>query len=174
MYQEYKDQVNFLWVYSREAHPEEAPFVRGFETKDLGWDHRYFRTTTMEERAQRASWIKTDLEPDAELPIIIDYINSPLGPDNAIKSAYIGGGFYSGFVIDCDGTIVHSVGWAWFGPGGQWWGLPLAPVDSLKNFLDGYLADPPRAMSRLPHHPLRARRVRWRPSRASERRQRRF
>ena len=61
--------MNFAWVYSREAHPEEFPFAPGFETRDQGWDHRYFNTTTMEQRAQRARWIKTDLEPDAELPI---------------------------------------------------------------------------------------------------------
>ena len=60
----------------------------------------------MEQRAQRARWIKTDLEPDAEIPIIIDYINSPLGPDNVIWNAYTGGGFYSGFVIDCNATII--------------------------------------------------------------------
>jgi hypothetical protein len=135
--------VSFVWVYSLEAHPEEHPFTSGFETKDLGWDHPYFETTTMEQRAQRARWIKTDLEPDAELPIIIDYVNSPLGPDSAIKGAYYGAGFYSGVVIDCDGTILQSQRWAWAGPGGEWWWLSLASADDLRSFLDGYLADPP-------------------------------
>jgi hypothetical protein len=97
----------------------------------------------MEQRAQRAAWMKTDLEPDAEMPMIIDYINTPLGPNNAIKSAYIGGGYYSGYVIDCDGTIIHSVNWAWFAPGGQWWFLPLAGLGGLDTFLADYLADPP-------------------------------
>ena len=143
VYQKYKDRVNFLWAYSREAHPEERPFAPGFETKDLGWDYRYFETTTMEQRAQRARWIKTDLEPDAEIPIIIDYINSPLGTNNAIYNAYTGGGFYAGFVIDCDATIIYQENWAWFAPGGQWWGLPLDPVTNLEDFLDSYLADPP-------------------------------
>ena len=109
----------------------------------MGWDHRYFETTTMEQRAQRARWIKTDLKPDGEIPIIIDYINSSLGPDNIIWNAYTGGGFYSGFVIDCNATIIYQVNWAWFAPGGQWWGLPLSPVNDLENFLDSYLADPP-------------------------------
>jgi hypothetical protein len=143
VYQKYKDRVNFLWTYSREAHPEERPFALGFETKDLGWDYRYFETTTMEQRAQRSRWIKTDLEPDAEIPIIIDYINSPLGTDNAIYNAYTGGGFYAGFVIDCDATIIYQENWAWFAPGGQWWGLPLDPVANLEDFLDSYLANPP-------------------------------
>jgi hypothetical protein len=143
LYQKYRDRVNFLWAYSREAHPEERPFAAGFETKDLGWDHRYFEPTTMEERAQRARWMKTDLEPDLEIPIIIDYINSPLGEDNAIWNVYRGGGFYSGFVIDCDGTVLNQESWAWFAPGGQWWGLPLEQVSSIETFLDSYLADPP-------------------------------
>ena len=34
------------------------------------------------------------------------HINSDLRPHNAIKSAFIGGGYYSGFVLDCDGTII--------------------------------------------------------------------
>jgi len=143
VYRKYRDRVNFVWVYGREAHPEELPFGTGFETRDLGWDHRYFATTTMEQRARRARWMKTDLAPDAEMPMIIDYVDSPLGPDDAIKQAYVGGGFYSGFVIDCDGTIVHQANWAWFSPGGQWWGLPLEPVAELEAFLDDYLADPP-------------------------------
>ena len=143
LYQKYKDRVNFLWAYSREAHPEERPFSTGFETKDLGWDHRYFEPTTMEERAKRARWMKTDLEPDLEIPIIIDYINSPLGEDNAIWNVYRGGGFYSGFVIDCDATVINQENWAWFAPGGQWWGLPLEQVESIESFLDSYLADPP-------------------------------
>ncbi len=144
MYQEYRDSINFVWVYSREAHPEEDPFFRpGFETRDLGWDHRYFITTTMDERAVRAGWMKTDLEPDAEMPMIIDYINSPWGEDDAIKSAYLGGGYYSGYIIDCDGSIIHSVNWAWQGPGGEWYGLPVVDVQELRNFLDEYLAAPP-------------------------------
>ena len=56
--------MNFVWVYGREAHPEEHPFAPGFETKDLGWGHRYFEPTTMDERAQRARWMKAELEPD--------------------------------------------------------------------------------------------------------------
>ncbi|MDY7109463.1 MAG: hypothetical protein SYC29_12580 [Planctomycetota bacterium] len=97
----------------------------------------------MEQRARRANWMKTDLAPDAGMPIIIDYINSELGEDNAIKNAYIGGGYYAGFVIDCDATIIYQANWAWFTPGGQWWGLPLDPVANLQAFLDAYLADPP-------------------------------
>ncbi len=97
----------------------------------------------MEERAKRARWMKRDLEPDAVIPMIIDYINSPMGPDNSIWNAYTGGGFYAGFVIDCDGTVIYQENWAWHPPGGQWWGLPLAASADLEAFLDNYLANPP-------------------------------
>lgn len=142
MRREYEGRVNFVWVYGLEAHPEEIPFVRGFETIDLGWTHPYFITTTMRERAQRAAWMKTDLEPDAGMPMMIDYINSDLGPDNAIKQAFWGAGFYSGAVIDCNGQILFRVGWGWHTGGGEWWGLPLAAAEELRGFLDAYLGDP--------------------------------
>ena len=136
--------MNFAWVYGSEAHPEEYPFSRGNETTDLGWDHTYSITRTMQERAERASWLKTDLDVEAEMPILIDYINSPDGqPNNAIRGAYRGGGFYSGHVIDCDGTIIDAQRWAWFEEGRDWWGLPLEPIENLHALLDDYLADPP-------------------------------
>lgn len=142
MYQQYKNQVNFVWVYGSEAHPEEYPFREGYESTDLGWDHPYNITETMEERAQRARWMKSDPEPDFEIPMMIDYINHPGHQDNAIRTAYRGSGFYSGFVIDCDGTILDSHTWGWFGPNGEWWGLPLAPVEGLRLLLNNYLAHP--------------------------------
>jgi hypothetical protein len=97
----------------------------------------------MSQRADRAKKLKTDPEPDLTLPIMIDYIRSPLGNDNAIRDAYLGGGFYSGYVIDCDGKIAVAKDWAWFGPGKSWWNLPLAPIASLHAFLDAYLENPP-------------------------------
>jgi hypothetical protein len=143
VYQEYKDVVSFVYVYSREAHPEEDPFLEGFESSDLGWHHPYTRTTSMPQRAERARWMKSDLEPDAEMPMMIDYIDTPLGSRDAIKQFYDGAGFYSGYVIDCDATILAEVPWAWHGPGAEWWSLPLAEADQLRAFLDDYLADPP-------------------------------
>jgi MYXO-CTERM domain-containing protein len=134
--------VNFLWVYGSEAHPEEHPFQQGSESKDLGWEHPYTITTRMDERAQRAWWMKTDPEPDYEIPMAIDYINYPPHTDNAIRTSYRGAGFYSGFVIDCDGQVLVAENWAWYAPGGEWWGLPLARIDHLHAFLDAYLANP--------------------------------
>ncbi len=97
----------------------------------------------MAERAERARWMKSDPQPDFVIPMMIDYINDPPNTDNAIRSAYRGGGFYSGFLIDCDGTVLLAHSWAWFAPGKDWWNLPLAPIANLHAFLDSYLADPP-------------------------------
>jgi hypothetical protein len=97
----------------------------------------------MDERAQRARWLKTDPDPDIEMPMAIDFINSNLGPDDAIRDSYYGAGFYSGFVIDCDGSVLQSHAWAWYGPGRDWWDLPLVPIGDLHDFLDSYLASPP-------------------------------
>ncbi len=134
--------MNYVWVYGWEAHPEEDPFP-GTESADLGWEHPYNVSTTMQERAQRAGWLKTDLDPDGEIPMMIDYIDDAPNSDNAIKYAYMGDGFYSGFVIDCDGTVIKKQDWGWYDDGGDWMGLPLEHVDDLHNFLDDYLADPP-------------------------------
>lgn len=130
-------------MYSSEAHPEESPFVEGYETKDLGWTHRYTVTEDMRERARRAKWLKEDPEPDLEIPMIIDYVNSPPQSDNAIRRAYMGGGFYSGYIIDCDGKILQRNPWAWYGESGEWWDLPLVPIGELHTFLDAYLENPP-------------------------------
>ena len=151
-YQKYKDKVNFVWVYGSEAHPEEYPFVKGSESKDLGWTHPYAISKTTTERAQRAKWMRTDLKPAAEIPMMVDFINSPGQQNNAIRREFLGSGFYSGYVIDCDGKVLMARSWAWFAKGRDWWGLPLASIESLHTFLDKYLASPPScyAASTLP------------------------
>lgn len=76
-YEKYRGKVNFVWVYGSEAHPEEHPFKKGYESRDLGWNHPYTISKSMKERAQRAKWMKTDPEPDYTIPMMIDYINDP-------------------------------------------------------------------------------------------------
>jgi hypothetical protein len=105
----------------------------------------------MAERAQRARWMKTDPDPDFEIPMMIDFINDPPNPDDAIRRAYMGAGFYSGYVIDCDGTMVKSHSWGWYDSGGEWWGLPLASIKGLTDFLDAYLKNPPACYGNPDH-----------------------
>ena len=39
--------------------------------------------------------------------MIIDYVNSPPQRDNDIRRHYTGAGYYSGYIIDCDGKILQ-------------------------------------------------------------------
>ena len=133
LHQEYRDRVNFLYMYVREAHPNPATAPCG-STADLGWDHPSRDTVTIEERAQRARWLKHDF--NLTFPYIIDTM------DGAIKSDYRPFGFYVGWAIDCDGRADVFEGWAWATPQTQWCGLPLADVNELRSFLDSYLANP--------------------------------
>jgi hypothetical protein len=103
--------------------------------KGVGWEHPYTITTDMSERAQRALLMKTDPEVDFEIPMVVDYVNHATEPDNAIRNAYRGGGFYSRFVVDCDGIVKVAHGRGWYALGGEWWGLPLAPVSELRAWL---------------------------------------
>jgi hypothetical protein len=128
-YQAYRDRINFVWVYGREAHPGQDC-----------WDHPEGPTKTMAERAQRARWMKTDPEPDIEMPVIIDYIADPPNEDEAIRRAYGGGRPNSGYVIDCDGRVLEAHGWAWAVDGTSPGSLAFG---ELERSLDAYLADPP-------------------------------
>ncbi len=121
-------------MYVREAHPNPATAPCG-STADLGWDHPSRNTVTMEERAQRARWLKNDF--DLSFPYIIDTM------DAAIQSDYRPHAFYVGWVIDCDGRVDVFERWGWATPQTQWCGLPLANVNELRSTLDTYLANPP-------------------------------
>ena len=134
LHQEYRDRVNFLYMYVREAHPNPATAPCG-STVDLGWNHPSRDTVTIEERAQRARWLKHDF--DLSFPYIIDTMNG------AIQGDYRPHAFYVGWVIDCDGRADIFERWGWATPETQWCGLPLADADELKAFLDSYLANPP-------------------------------
>lgn len=134
LHQEYRDRVNFLYMYVREAHPNPATAPCG-STVDLGWDHPSRNTVTIEERAQRARWLKNDF--DLSFPYIIDTMNG------AIKGDYQPHAFYVGWVIDCDGRADVFERWGWATPGTQWCGLPLADVNDLRSHLNAYLGNPP-------------------------------
>ena len=121
-------------MYVREAHPDPMYAPCG-STADLGWNHPSRDTVTVEERAQRARWLKHDF--DLTFPYIIDTM------DDAIKFVYRPWAFYVGWFIDCDQTVHISERWGWATPDTQWCGLPLADADELETFLDAYLANPP-------------------------------
>lgn len=133
-FQRYRGRVQLVYMYVREAHPnpERAPCG---STQGLGWTHPSGVTLSKAERAQRARWLSKDL--GLSFPWIIDDV------DDTWFTRYWPYGFYVGWLIDCDGTVLLQEPWGWATSETQWCGLPLASFDSLGTFLDEYLADPP-------------------------------
>ena len=126
--------MNFIWVYGKEAHP-------GSEC----WDHPVTVTQTMAERAQRGRWMKYDPDPDLEIPMIIDYIAHETMRNEAIRASYGGGRPNTGYLIDCDGTVLEQHDWAWSmdgtAPGRR--NGELLDFGDLADSLEAYLEDPP-------------------------------
>ena len=132
--QNFGQSVSFLYNYIREAHPN-PDFAPCGPTEDLGWEHPSWNTSSIEERAQRSRWLKTDF--DLTYPFIIDTMN------NEMMADYRGSRFYSGWVIDCDGFVVEEEPWAWATPATQWCGLRLAENTDLIALLNQYIFQPP-------------------------------
>jgi hypothetical protein len=149
IYKAYKDRVNFIWVYSNEAHPEGSRGGLNVWKQIKGYDssHPYDETESMEERAERARWMKTDPDPDIDMPIIIDYLNSDMGADNAIRKAYGGGMPYSGYIIDCDGKILEAHNWAWADTTKKW-PMKVESFENLVKSLEKYLESPSACYSK--------------------------
>ncbi len=127
------DHVSFLYNYIIEAHPHPEGAPCG-PTEDLGWNHPSWDTNSIDERAQRARWLKTDF--DLTYPFIIDDM------DNLMFGTYRGSNFYSGWVVDCDGIVVIQETWGWATPTTQWCGLRLADNDDLTDWLTQYVDRP--------------------------------
>ncbi len=123
-----------LYTYVREAHPNPGRAPCG-STEDLGWSHESGNTRSVGERAQRARWLADDY--NLSFPWIIDDM------DDTIFSDYWPFGFYVGWFIDCDGTVLLNEPWGWATPFTQWCDLPLADFDDLEATIDAYLASPP-------------------------------
>ncbi|MCK5378776.1 MAG: hypothetical protein KAJ78_05195 [Acidobacteria bacterium] len=132
--QNFGQSVSFLYNYIREAHPNPDTAPCG-PTEELGWNHPSWNTTSIEERAQRARWLKTDF--NLTYPFIMDNMN------NEMMAFYRGSRFYSGWVIDCDDFILSEETWGWATPETQWCGLRLADNDDLIAQLTQYLFQPP-------------------------------
>ncbi len=131
--QNFGQSVNFLYNYIKEAHPNPETAPCG-PTEELGWEHPSWNTSSIEERAQRARWLKTDF--DLTFPFIIDTM------DNEMMATYRGSRFYSGWVLDCDGIVVNQEVWGWATPATQWCGLLLADNNALTTMLTQYVFEP--------------------------------
>ena len=133
-FQRYRGKVQLLYTYVREAHPNPAKAPCG-STEDLGWEHASGNTRSKAERAQRARWLGKDFNLD--FPWIID------DTDDTMFWELWPYGFYVGWLIDCDGTVLLHEPWGWATSNTQWCGLPLADFNDLDAFLEAYLASPP-------------------------------
>ena len=133
-FQRYRGKVRLLYTYVREAHPNPARAPCG-ATEDLGWEHASDNTRSRAERAQRARWLGKDF--NLNFPWIIDDI------DDTMFFEFWPYGFYVGWLIDCDGTVLLHEPWGWATSNSQWCDLPLADFDDLDAFLEAYLASPP-------------------------------
>ena len=97
LYKTYKDQVEFLCIYTREAHPSD-----GWQVHDnLEEDIIVPEPTTDEARTEVAS--SCQIKCDMQMPMLIDSI------DNDVEEKYISLPMRL-FVIDADGKITYNGG----------------------------------------------------------------
>lgn len=95
IYDSYKDQIDFLLIYIREAHPSD-----GWQTPQNLYDEVVYETPhTDDERADIAAACQIDL--DLEMPMLIDSI------DNDVEDKYFSKPIRL-FVIDANGTITFN------------------------------------------------------------------
>lgn len=136
MYREYRDDVGFLLVYIREAHPED-----GRQTNANVLDQVIFRQPTdLGERTTVAKSCQEGL--DLSLPMVID------GMDNAVEQAYSSWPDRL-YVVGIDGKIAYKGG---PGPGGF---NPREMQATLEDLL-ARQAQPPRLRvvpAHFPDHP---------------------
>ncbi|MBT3990938.1 MAG: hypothetical protein HON14_17745 [Rhodospirillaceae bacterium] len=95
MFNTYKDQVEFLCIYTREAHPSD-----GWQVHDnLEEDIVFPDPTTDDERTAAAS--ACQIKFDLQMPMLIDSM------DNDVEEKYISLPMRL-FVVDADGKIAYS------------------------------------------------------------------
>lgn len=95
IYNNYKDQMNFLVIYTREAHPDDGWRV----PQNLEAGITYLEPTTDAEREEVA--VACQLNLDLKMPMLIDSI------DNDVEQKYISLPMRL-FLIDKDGTIAYT------------------------------------------------------------------
>jgi hypothetical protein len=97
IYKEYKDEINFFCIYTREAHPSD-----GWQVPDnLDAGIIIPEPATNQERTDVAS--KCQINLDIQMPLLIDNI------DNEVEEKYISLPMRL-FVISADGKIIYTGG----------------------------------------------------------------
>ena len=97
LYNTYKDQVEFLCIYTAEAHPEDG--WRSQANIDEGIE--YYEPTSDDERTDLASVCQVEL--GLEMPMLID------GIDNAVEDKYVTLPMRL-FLVDANGDICYTGG----------------------------------------------------------------
>ena len=97
IYNTYKDKVEFLNIYIREAHPDDGWRVPDNLEKEI----HYNEPTSDDERTDVAEVCQVEL--DLDMPFLIDSI------DNDVEEKYISMPMRC-FVIDADGKIAYAGG----------------------------------------------------------------
>ncbi len=97
LYNTYKDKVEFLCIYTREAHPADGWQVH----ENLSEEIIVNDPTTDEERTDIASACQINL--DIQMPLLIDSI------DNDVEEKYISLPMRL-FIVDAEGKIAYTGG----------------------------------------------------------------
>ena len=98
LYEEYKDGVEFRFIYIREAHPDSVLFVKedgGEKLQKIG------QTDTLDQRVQTAKVCTETLRVD--IPVVVDRA------DNAVNKTYAGWPIRL-VIVNPEGKIVHISG----------------------------------------------------------------
>lgn len=118
IYNIYKDRMEFLCIYTREAHSSD-----GWQVQDnLDEDIIFAEPTTIEERTEAASACQINL--DIQMPTLVDSM------DNDVEGKYISLPMRL-FLIDADGMITYTGGQGPRNFDSEEW------VDAIENLLAG-------------------------------------
>jgi len=116
MYQEYKDQADFVFVYVKEAHPDDGWQLDANKTDDVV----FAEPTTWDERRSIAG--KSCERLNLSMPVVVDTM------ENTVDNLYAGWPERM-YVVDRDGTIAYA------GKQGPWGFKPKEVERALKRVL---------------------------------------
>jgi len=118
MWERWRDRVEFLVVYIREAHPEEGWVITPNRDEDI----RISDPTTSEERVEVATACALRLK--IRMPVVVDEI------DDQIASAY-GALPDRLYLIDSDGRVAFQ------SERGPWGFKPKVLEEAIRNLVEG-------------------------------------